>query len=200
MLDEKEVTCEKDLKIALDLWEKIKLEKKFTVANPVSGLKGSDESNNWHTAVRKAIAQIDPNLPSFKQELLVSKVPADIRFYRKLGHVIEKKSETMKRVDLKCLDFNAYLSRKLKKMGFKGTIHKGLIGHSTTSGHEFLVLYAGDGGRERIFDCWSALQTGKEPICKSGEYADLLPKGTLQEALKKSGIKVSTDLTHTVNI
>lgn len=160
------------------------------VANP---LGGKEKSTDYQFNAKKAMG-----LTGFQEP---KRVGREGDFYGTLGSVINVAASSRtpgNPVYLTCLEFNAYISTKLKEMGFKGSIHKGYIGLGTNYGHEFLILYLGT-AHEIIVDFWSAAQTGKRPAyCTRDDYRDFLPKTEKDQSLlalfDKNGIQVGIEL------
>lgn len=167
------------------------MEKKFDVANPAGKPPRPTDADTWQIDVRKAI--LGPEESSNFMKL--NNVPVDASFYsRYRDYIVEKTRNEKRATNLKCFDFNAYIVRRLELAGFEGPINKGLLGVSTKSGHEFLILFNTCGQYERILDCWSHLQTGAPAICTPADYGQLLPDDQSLRAHLDKGIRVSIRL------
>lgn len=165
------------------------MKQKFAVANPVGKPSLSSSADTWQMEVRREIVGADANF------LRLNTVQINADFYSKYGdYLIKQTRSALGKTNLKCFDFNAYIARRLELAGFEGSIHKGLLGVSTMSGHEFLILFNSCGAYERILDYWSHLQTEASPICTLADYGQLLPQDKAMQTNLSNGIKVSTKL------
>jgi hypothetical protein len=160
---------------------------KFKVANPVGSTPLTCDGDTWQMEVRREFA--GPNA-GFLQ---VNTVTIDANFYKTYGKAISDKLLIARTCNLRCFDLVAYFTSALIMLGFEGPIHKGLIGFSTNTGHEFLLLHwTCEPEHHRILDYWSFLQTGKPALCTPDEFKDLLPPDQKLVKALEAGIAQKT--------